>query len=43
MEVIQYDGRAPDGRKLLDFRPRETGFARLALDVDDIVAVLAVA
>ncbi len=39
LELIEY--RAPDGRKRVDSRPCDAGFAHLALDVDDIDAVIA--
>jgi len=41
IELIQY--LAPAGRKRLESRPCDTGFAHVAFDVDDIDAVLAAA
>lgn len=41
VELIQY--HAPSERRQVDSRPCDTGFAHLALDVDDIDAVLAAA
>ena len=41
LELIQY--HAPEDRSQVDCRPCDTGFAHLALDVDDIDAVLAAA
>ena len=39
IELIEYCG--PDGRRQLDSRPCDTGFAHVAFDVDDIDAAIA--
>lgn len=39
LELIEY--RGPDGRRQVDSRPCDAGFAHVAFDVDDIDAVIA--
>ena len=39
LELIQY--RGPDGRRRVESRPCDAGFAHVAFDVDDIDAVIA--
>ena len=39
LELIEY--RGPDGRRQVDSRPCDVGFAHIAFDVDDIDAVIA--
>ena len=39
LELIEY--RGPDGRRRVDSRPCDAGFAHIAFDVDDIDAVIA--